>query len=46
MTRPWDRQPTPLQLALARGHPWLSMLESREVKSLQEITKPEGVNNS
>ncbi len=27
--RPWDTQPTPLQLALARGHRWLQMLETR-----------------
>lgn len=29
--RPWDTQPTPLQLALARGHRWLQMLETGEV---------------
>ena len=29
--------PTPLQLALARGHRWLAMLESGEVQSLKNI---------
>ena len=31
--RPWDTATTPLQLALARGHRWLAMLESGEAKS-------------
>lgn len=44
--RPWDVAPTPLQLALARGHRWLAMLESGEVKSLKEIGALEGVDNS
>lgn len=44
--RPWDTQPTPLQLALARGHRWLKMLESGEVISLSEIAKLEGLDNS
>lgn len=44
--RPWDTEPTPLQLALARGHRWLAMLESGEVKSLKEIAEKEGVDNS
>jgi len=39
-------EPTPMQLALARGHRWLAMLESDEVKSLTEIAKREGVDNS
>ena len=37
---------TALQLALARGHRWLAMLESGEVKSLKEIAALEGVDNS
>jgi hypothetical protein len=41
--RPWDGGPTPLQLALARGHRWLAMLESGNVKSLKEIAKRESV---
>jgi hypothetical protein len=34
-------EPTPMQLALARGHRWLAMLESGEVKSLTEIANRE-----
>jgi hypothetical protein len=41
-----DRDPTPLQLALARGHRWLSMLESGAVTSLREIARMEGVDSS
>lgn len=44
--RPWDATPTPLQLALARGHRWLGMLESGEAKSLKEIARREGVDDS
>jgi hypothetical protein len=44
--RPWDVAPTPLQLALARGHRWLAMLESGEAKSLKDIAGREGVDNS
>ena len=44
--RPWDSATTPLQLALARGHRWLAMLESGEVKSLKEIAVREGIDNS
>jgi hypothetical protein len=39
-------EPTPMQLALARGHRWLAMLESGEVRTLTEIAKREGVDNS
>ena len=45
-SRPWDTTPTPLQLALARGHRWLSMLESGEAKSMKEIARREGVDDS
>jgi hypothetical protein len=45
-TRPWDSSPTPLQLALARGHRWLAMLESGEAKSMKEIARREGVDDS
>jgi hypothetical protein len=45
-SRPWDATPTPLQLALARGHRWLAMLESGEVKSMKEIARREGVDDS
>jgi len=44
--RPWDTAPTPLQLALARGHRWLAMLQSGEAKSLTEIAAREKVDNS
>jgi len=44
--RPWDTAATALQLALARGHRWLAMLESGEAKSLREIAALEGVDNS
>ncbi len=44
--RPWDTAATPLQLALARGHRWLAMLESGEAKSLKEIATLEGIDNS
>jgi len=44
--RPWDTAATALQLALARGHRWLAMLESGEAKSLKEIATLEGIDNS
>ena len=44
--RPWDTQPTPLQLALARGHRWLQMLETGKVSFLREIAQLEGLDNS
>jgi hypothetical protein len=44
--RPWDTTPTPVQLTLARGHRWLAMLESGEVKSMKEIARREGVDDS
>jgi hypothetical protein len=43
---PWDDTPTPLQLALARGHRWLAMLESSEAKSLKQIALREGIDDS
>jgi hypothetical protein len=46
LPRPWDTATTPLQLALARGHRWLAMMESGEVKHLEEIAKKEGIDNS
>jgi hypothetical protein len=45
-TRPWDTTPKPLQLALARGHRWLAVLESGEVGSMKEIARREGVDDS
>jgi hypothetical protein len=44
--RPWGGDATPLQMALARGHRWLALLESGEVKSLREIARWEGVDSS
>jgi hypothetical protein len=44
--RPWDSAPTPLQLALARAHRWLAMLESGEVSSMKEIVRREEVDDS
>jgi hypothetical protein len=44
--RSWDTAPTPLQLALARGHRWLAMMESGEVGSMKEIARREGVDDS
>ena len=44
--RPWDVAPTSIQLALARGHRWLAMLESGEVRALKEIATREGIDNS
>ena len=44
--RPWDTAATAMQLALARGHRWLGMLESGEVETLTEIARREGVDNS
>ena len=46
LVRPWDVAPTSIQLALARGHRWLAMLESGEAKSLKEIATREGIDNS
>jgi len=45
-SRPWDSSPTPLQLALARGHRWLVMLESGEVTSMKDLARREGVDDS
>ncbi len=44
--RDWDGEPTPIQMALARGHRWLAMLESGQVKNLTEIGTLEGIDNS
>ena len=46
LTRPWDNTPTPLQLALACGHRWLGMLESGEVRSMKEIARRDGFDDS
>lgn len=38
----WDGELTAVKLALARGHRWLAMLESSEVKSLRELARGGG----
>lgn len=43
---PSEAAPTPLQRALARGHRWLAMLESGEVKSLKAIAARQGIDDS
>lgn len=40
------KKPTTMQLALARGHRWLAMLESGEMKTMRELAAREGVDNS
>ena len=45
-SRPWDVTATPMQLALARGHRWLAMLESGEAKSITELAAREKIDNS
>jgi len=44
--RPWDDTPTPNQLALARGHRWLMLLESGAAKAIKEIALREGIDDS
>ena len=41
-----DQDTTPLQLALARGHRWLRMLEEGKAKSLREIAEKEKIDSS
>lgn len=41
-----NETPTPIQLALARGHCWLEMLESGEVKTLTEIAERAGMDRA
>ncbi|WP_086930721.1 LacI family transcriptional regulator [Agarilytica rhodophyticola] len=44
--RPWDSQPTPLQLALARAYEWEQKLNSGTYGSIKELANKEGVDNS
>lgn len=44
--RKWDETPTPIQLALARGHRWLAMLESRQAQSLSDVATLEGMDRA
>jgi hypothetical protein len=45
-SRRWGSSPIPLQLAPAQGHRWLAMLESGEMKSMKELARREGVDDS
>lgn len=45
-SRPWDKQKTPLQVALMRAHRWLAMLEEGEAASLSDIARREGTDIS
>ena len=45
-SRPWDKQKTPLQVALMRAHCWLAMLEQGEAASLSDIARREGTDVS
>jgi hypothetical protein len=44
--RPWDVAATPMQLALARGHRWLAMLESGEAQSITALAARERIDNN
>lgn len=41
--RTWDVEPTQIQLALARGHRWLGLLESGKARNMAEVAKLEGM---
>ncbi|WP_157314540.1 LacI family transcriptional regulator [Chitinibacter sp. GC72] len=43
---PPGKDPTQLQLALARGHRWWQMIQRREVANLTELAKQVGVDSS
>ncbi len=44
--RPWDDTPTPIQLALARDHRWLAIVESGEARTLTEVAEREGMDRT
>lgn len=44
--RAWDNEPTPIQLALARGHRWLAILESGKARNLTEVAEMEGMDRA
>ena len=44
--RAWDRDPTPIQQALARGHQWLGLLESGKAKNLSEVAELVGMDRA
>ncbi len=41
-----DHQPTALQIALARGHRWMRLIESGKAANLAEIAKQENIDRS
>ena len=42
----WDSEPTPLQLALARGHRLLAVVESGKARNLAEVAEMEGMDRA
>ena len=44
--RPINDKPTPIQMALARGHRWLAMLESGDAENLTEVAEREGMDRA
>jgi hypothetical protein len=44
--RAWDNQPTPMHLALVRGHRWLAILESGKARNLAEVAQMEGMDRA
>lgn len=44
--RTWDNEPTPIQLALARGHRWMGLLESGKAGNLTEVAELEGMDRA
>ncbi len=46
LPRAWDRDPTPIQLALARGYDWLGLLESGKAKNLSEVAEQVGMDRA
>ena len=44
--RAWDNQPTPMQLALVRGHRWLAILDSGKARNLAEVVEMEGMDSA
>jgi hypothetical protein len=44
--RAWDSSPTPIQLALARGHQWLGLIESGKARNLAEVAEMEGMDRA
>lgn len=44
--RAWDSAPTPMQLALVRGHRWLALMESGKARNLAEVAAMEGMDSA